>query len=110
MSPLARGAAWLSLLREGMTTMKSTIYATVSALALLAAAPALGQNVSNVTQTGTTGAATVDQTGTTGSNLSDITQAGDSNSAAVTQASVAGAQNHSTVTQAAGSTGNHATV
>src|SRR5690242_8847529 len=103
MPPLARGAAWLSLLREGMTTMKSTIYATVSALALLAAAPAIaGTNNSTVTQSGTNGTATVTQTGSNSG--STVSQSGDVDVATVNQSGATGSD--STVDQTG--SGNHA--
>ena len=65
--------------------MKRTIYTTVSALALLAAAPALAQsNESTVTQSGDTQTASVTQSGA--NDVSFVTQENANNTATVSQA------------------------
>ena len=64
--------------------MKRAFYTTVSALALLSAAPAFaGNNTSTGTQSGTNAVATVSQAGS--NSTSAVTQAGDQNNANINQ-------------------------
>src|SRR5690606_13270416 len=89
--------------------MKKLFLTTASAVALLAAGPALAQNVSDVEQTGNTEYAEVMQNGV-GSNNSDVDQGGANNKAYVTQTSTAGDVNKSVLRQTDNSSGNKATV
>ena len=93
--------------------MKLSIFTSVSALALIAAAPAFAQsNTSAVNQTGTNAKALVKQTGANSG--STVFQASDLNDAKVTQSgltgsdssvSQTGARNKATVTQSDDNTG-----
>jgi hypothetical protein len=80
---------------KGMRNMKKVILGSASAIALIAAAPALAQDNTSavnqtgnglsatVTQTGSQGTSQVDQTGAT--DIAKVTQSGDTNSATVDQ-------------------------